>query len=81
MLMNVQLETGTFAEMASASIQWGPSSVSATTATRWLRTGGPVWVSAAASERLSGELPRDRSENHAGSVTPFLLGALRERAE
>lgn len=54
MLMNVQLEMGTFAEMANASIQWGPSSVSAMKAMRWLQMGGPVWVSAA-SKRPSKE--------------------------
>lgn len=45
MLMNVQLEMGTSAEMASASTQWGPSSVSATKATRWPRMEEPVWIS------------------------------------
>lgn len=50
MLMNVQLEMGTFAEMANVSIQWGPFSASAMKATRWLQMGEPVWVSAA-SER------------------------------
>lgn len=52
MLMNVQLAMGTFAEMANASIRWGPSSVSAMKAMRWLQMGGPVWVSAT-SERSS----------------------------
>lgn len=45
MLMNVQLEMGTFAEMANASIQWGPSSVNAMKAMRWLQMGEPVWIS------------------------------------
>jgi len=44
-LMNVQLETGTFVEMASASTRWGPFSAGAMKATRWLQTAGPVWVS------------------------------------
>lgn len=43
--MNAQLEMGTFAEMASASTRWGPSSAGAMRATRWLRTAGPVWTS------------------------------------
>lgn len=45
MWMNVQLEMGTFAEMGSASIPWGPFSVSATKAMRWLRTEEPAWMS------------------------------------
>jgi hypothetical protein len=45
MLMSVQLETGTFAEMASVSIPWAPFSAGAMKAMRWLRTAGPVWVS------------------------------------
>lgn len=43
--MNVQLETGTFVEMASASTRWGPSSAGATRVTRWLPTAGHVWTS------------------------------------
>lgn len=59
MLMNVQLETGTFAEMAGASILWGPSSVSVTKATRWLQMAELVWVSPF-SARPSKEHPRDQ---------------------
>lgn len=43
--MNVQLETGTFAEMASVSTRWGPFSADAMKATRWLPMAGPVWIS------------------------------------
>lgn len=43
--MNVQLEMGTFAEMASASIQWDPFSAGAMKAMRWLPMAGPVWIS------------------------------------
>lgn len=43
--MNVQLETGTFVEMASASTRWGPSSAGAMKVMRWLQTAGPVWIS------------------------------------
>lgn len=43
--MNVQLEMGTFAEMASVLIQWGPSSVSAMKVMRWLQMEEPVWTS------------------------------------
>lgn len=43
--MNVQLEMGTFAETASASTRWGPSSAGAMRATRWLPMAGPVWIS------------------------------------
>jgi hypothetical protein len=50
MLMNVQLEMGTFAEMANASTLWGLSSASAMKAMRWLQMGGPVWVSAGLTE-------------------------------
>ena len=52
--MNVQLEMGTFAEMANASIQWGPSSVNAMKAMRWLQMGEPVWVSATSERSLPG---------------------------
>lgn len=54
MLMNAQLETGTFVEMASVSTRWGPSSAGAMRATRWLRTAGPVWVSAGLRKALRG---------------------------
>lgn len=47
MLMSVQPETGTCAEMASASTPWAHSSASATRATRSPLTAGPVWVSVA----------------------------------
>lgn len=73
MLMNVQLEMGTFAEMANVSIQWGPSSVSAMKAMRWLQMGGPVWVSAA-SERI-----RDCARNHAVCITILPSEAWREK--
>lgn len=43
--MNVQLEMGTFAEMASASTRWGLSSAGAMRATRWPLMAGPVWIS------------------------------------
>lgn len=54
--MNVQPEMGTFAEMASASTQWGPSSVNAMKAMRWLQMEGPVWVSAASESQK--EIPK-----------------------
>ena len=73
MLMNVQLEMGTFAEMASVSIQWDPSSVSAMKAMRWLQMGGPVWVSAA-SERT-----QDHTRNLAVCITILPSEAWREK--
>lgn len=73
MLMNVQLEMGTFAEMANVSIQWGPSSASAMKAMRWLQMGEPVWVSAA-SER-----PWDHARNHTICITILPLEAWREK--
>lgn len=78
MLMNVQLEMGTFAEMANASIRWGPSSVSAMKAMRWLQMEEPVWVSAA-SETPSKGHPRGHSRNHAVSITILPSEAWRKK--
>lgn len=64
MLTSVRLEMETFAEMASVSIQWDPSSVNAMKATRWPQTGGPVWVRTCATQ----DGPGGHSEKH---VSPF----------